>query len=278
LQKSSLWFCSYGTPIGLKFPDGDYIRIQFHHKGVGATKAGKTTVAVTPTQACISSNGVEIDFGRDFQQIVWRVSRPVLAQKLATLTGLPVTAGLDFDPAVDMTRPESMIMTQIMTCLLQAADTVAAGPSGFILAELEGALMTAFLAASNFGCRHMLQREVPQVAPWQVRRAESYIESNWDRSITIEDLVEVTGTSARSLFRTFKQTRGYTPLEFARRIRLNEARRMLSEPLPSTTVTDVALVCGFSDLSRFSKDYAQGFGELPSTTLNRIRGSRQPIH
>ena len=60
-------------------------------------------------------------------------------------------------------------------------------------------------------------------------------------------------------------------MEFARRLRLEHARRMLEQPSPATTVTDVAFACGFGDLGRFARDFQRMFGERPSALLARRR-------
>jgi transcriptional regulator GlxA family with amidase domain len=64
-----------------------------------------------------------------------------------------------------------------------------------------------------------LEQEAADAAPWQVRQAEEYIEANAGRAVTLEELAEATGVSTLSLFRTFKRSRGYSPLEFAERVR-----------------------------------------------------------
>jgi AraC-like DNA-binding protein len=278
LPQSSLWFCSYGLPVALKFPEADHVRVQFHHAGVGATWVGSELVAVTPQQACISSGAAEFDFAADFQQLVWRVPKDALVQKLAGLTGGPVVSDLEFDCTLDLTTPECTTLTQILACVVHAAETIAGDAAAIVLTELEQALIASFLSASRHSCREALDRRAPGAAPWQVRRAESYIEAHWDQPVTIEDLSAVTGASARTLFRTFKQSRGYSPLDFARRVRLEKARGMLAEPGPATTVTAVAFACGFGDLGRFSKDFCQAFGELPSALLNRTKGAGPALH
>src|ERR1700749_1519214 len=50
LPTSQLWFCSYGTPISLRFAAGDYIRLQFAHAGTGRTLIGSTATSITATQ------------------------------------------------------------------------------------------------------------------------------------------------------------------------------------------------------------------------------------
>ncbi len=108
---------------------------------------------------------------------------------------------------------------------------------------------------------------VLEAAFWQVRRAEAYIEANWEQPLTIEALALVAGVSARTLFHSFKKSRGYSPMDFVKRIRLNHARRMLQDTHNSTSVTDVAFTCGFGNLGHFSGYYRRAFGETPSATL-----------
>jgi transcriptional regulator GlxA family with amidase domain len=87
--------------------------------------------------------------------------------------------------------------------------------------------------------------------------------------IRIEDLVELTGTSARSIYRAFRESRGYSPMQFAKLRRLERARRLLLESSPGQSVTSIALACGFTELSHFTRAFSQTFGEPPSAILAR---------
>ncbi|MBN9040177.1 MAG: hypothetical protein BGP05_20240 [Rhizobiales bacterium 62-47] len=89
--------------------------------------------------------------------------------------------------------------------------------------------------------------------------------------MTIEALALVAGGSARALFHAFHTSRGYSPMDFAKRIRLQKAKEMLSRPNASTSVTSVAFTCGFSNLGHFAVYYHKAFGEPPSATLRRAR-------
>lgn len=276
LPQGELWYCAYGMPLSLDFPDGDYLRLQMQYKGAGATLTNHSVTAITPSQACISSAEVGIDFGPGFEQLVWRIPKGRLEQTLSVISDQPVRHALAFDPALDLMTDRAATLRPIMACMLQAIDAAADGAkpsaaSRVVLAELEQAFIATILATAGHSGRGLLEAPAPSAAPWQVRRAESHIEANWNQAITIEDLANVSGTSARSLFRTFKQSRGYSPLEFARRLRLNHARGMLEKPEAATTVTDVAFACGFSDLSRFSKDFVRTFGKRPSAILADAR-------
>ncbi len=78
--------------------------------------------------------------------------------------------------------------------------------------------------------------------------------------------VAVTGCSARSIYRAFQKHRGYSPLELSKHRRLEKAHRLLIANGAKQSVAVIADICGFGDLSHFSRDYRQTFGESPSRT------------
>jgi transcriptional regulator GlxA family with amidase domain len=138
-----------------------------------------------------------------------------------------------------------------------------------VLRELEQTILVSFLSANRHTFSDLLEREPKDTLPSHVRLAEEFIEANWDQAISIEKLVEATGVGARAIFRTFQRSRGYSPMAFARMVRLRHAREMLATPDPETSVTSVAFVCGFGNLGHFARDYRETFGERPSETLAR---------
>ena len=82
----------------------------------------------------------------------------------------------------------------------------------------------------------------------------------------------MTNVSSRSLFKSFRAARGYTPMTFAKMIRLKHARQLLGSGDSKASVAGVAFTCGFGNLGHFARDYREAFGELPSQTLARARG------
>ena len=138
-----------------------------------------------------------------------------------------------------------------------------------VLAELEQALIVSFICNNPNNYSAFLDDRTLPAASWQVRRAEEYIEAHWDQPITIEELVRVTSASARSLFHQFKRSRGQSPMGFAKQVRLQRAREMLGRTDVSSSVTETALACGFSNLGHFASDYFKRFAERPSDTIKR---------
>jgi len=264
LSAGELWFCSYGEAVKIGFAEGDYFRVQVHHAGAGSTEINHRIIPVQPGQGCVSSAAAVLSFGAGFQQLAWRVNRQALARKLAAMVGAPVSRTLEFEPALDLTLPRARAFLGI---LHSAVHAITADESNrYLLVELEQALMVSLLSLGEHNCRSLLQGPPKLAGPWQLRLVEDHIDAHLDRPFNIEDAVNLTGCSARSIYRAFQKYRGYSPLEFSKHRRLLTAHRLLAAIESNKSIAQIAEACGFSDLSHFSRDYRRMFSESPSTT------------
>jgi AraC family ethanolamine operon transcriptional activator len=102
-----------------------------------------------------------------------------------------------------------------------------------------------------------------------LRCAIAYCERS-HKPISVPELAEAVGISRRTLEYVFCQGLGITPLQYIKRERLNTAYRALrTAPPESTTVKEIASLCGFSDPGRFAADYNRLFQEFPAQTLGK---------
>src|SRR5262245_9249117 len=136
------------------------------------------------------------------------------------------------------------------------------------MGEIGQLASTGLLRSNGRSCDNQTNCGPEPLPPWQVRLSEDYIRANWSEPIKIETLAAITNSSVRSLFHLFRQSRGYSPMEFVKHIRLQHARKMLTNAKSATTVTSVAFACGFGNLGHFAKDYRDKFGELPSRSIS----------
>jgi AraC-like DNA-binding protein len=87
------------------------------------------------------------------------------------------------------------------------------------------------------------------------------IEQRPDAALTVESLAREAGLSPYHFLRTFQAVTGVTPHQYILRTRLREAAiRLVQEPGP---VIDIALDCGFGDLSNFNHSFRAEFGLSP---------------
>jgi transcriptional regulator GlxA family with amidase domain len=75
-------------------------------------------------------------------------------------------------------------------------------------------------------------------------------------------LERISGLSASRLQALFREVTGYPPLEYLRRLRVEEARRLLADRRLS--VKEVAARTGFRDTSHFSKVFRRVDGLSPA--------------
>ncbi len=106
--------------------------------------------------------------------------------------------------------------------------------------------------------------------PAYLRCAVDYILANLAEPFLLDDIAAAAGASKRTLHLGFQMHFGLSVMAFVRQHRLEQAnQRLLAGDVESTTVTTIAMNCGFQHLSRFSSIYRQCFGEYPSETLRR---------
>jgi AraC-like DNA-binding protein len=105
-------------------------------------------------------------------------------------------------------------------------------------------------------------------------RVQDALEQNQSDPLYATELARLAGVSYPTLRRIFVEWFGVSPARYLFLKRLYLARQSILSG-ECQTVTEAATVCGFWELGRFSRRYAEMFGELPSVTLGRVNGSRQ---
>jgi AraC family transcriptional regulator len=103
----------------------------------------------------------------------------------------------------------------------------------------------------------------------RINRVIDFIENNIEKSLTLDELATISHFSKFHFSRIFWAMTGETPFEFIARVRLEKAASLLRynqhEP-----VMQVALKCGFTDISVFSRNFKAFFKSPPSSwrTMN----------
>ena len=276
LTNVGLGFCSYGAKTIVDFPECDFARLLIALKGRATTLLNGRAIAVNAQHSCIVPPGqpIRVVFEPGYEQLLLRIDTAALEKALLTLLGAKPRGALIFDPFAPAMEPSSRLLRELTMFLANQLDAAAAVQMpNAVLMELEQALTTAFLSAHRHNFSEFLAAPAKEPAPRVVRVAEEYIEASWNRAITIEELASQTNTSIRSLYAAFRKSRGYTPMEFAKTVRLQRARKMLLEANQRTSVSEIAFKCGFGNLGHFASDFRKMFGELPSEMLARTRRS-----
>ena len=109
-------------------------------------------------------------------------------------------------------------------------------------------------------------REAPPSTMARVTRAARVIALSPESDLTVRRLARAAGLSPYHFLRIFEQLTGATPHQYLLRARLREAAMRLATE--RANVLDIALDCGFGDVSNFNRAFRREFGMGP-------RGFRQ---
>ena len=105
----------------------------------------------------------------------------------------------------------------------------------------------------------------------RVAKIANWIKENFAQAFTIEALNKNSGMSMSTFHQHFKALTSMTPLQFQKKIRLNEARKlMLTNQVDAASA---AFQVGYESPTQFSREYSRQFGLSPMKDIKRIRES-----
>src|SRR5947199_2038255 len=106
-----------------------------------------------------------------------------------------------------------------------------------------------------------------------IARAIERLRHDFDQPLRIEQLARELGMSVSGLQHHFKAVTALSPSQFQKRLRLQEARRlMLGEELNAASA---AYRVGYHDASHFNREYKSLFGIPPMRDVQRLREAAQ---
>jgi AraC-like DNA-binding protein len=102
-----------------------------------------------------------------------------------------------------------------------------------------------------------------------ITTAIKQLRTSFDESLRVDDLAHELGMSVSGFHHNFKAVTGFSPLQFQKHYRLQEARRlMLNEQLDAASA---GFQVGYDNASQFSREYKRLFGLPPMRDVERLR-------
>ncbi|WP_295519268.1 GlxA family transcriptional regulator [uncultured Pseudomonas sp.] len=105
----------------------------------------------------------------------------------------------------------------------------------------------------------------------KLTQAVMLMEANIEEPLTTDEIAQHVCVSRRQLERIFKQYLARVPSQYYLELRLNRARKMLTQT--SKSIIQIGLSCGFSSGPHFSSAYRNFFGVTPRDDRNQRRGA-----
>jgi AraC-like DNA-binding protein len=107
-----------------------------------------------------------------------------------------------------------------------------------------------------------------------VSRAIRWIRDNYAEPVRISELARLAGMSPSAFHRHFRDVTTMSPLQFQKRIRLQEARTLLISR--AGDVAGVGHLVGYDSPTQFNREYRRLFGAPPGQDAARLRADTAP--
>lgn len=275
-QLDQLWaaFGSHGSAIDIEqYAPASGVLFHIPQSGTALLKTAGQTLAISPKRGALvdlsKRTSFHIHAGESFKTIALRVPRGMFDDHLSALTDRPANPAIAIDQGIDLTSGIGAALASLAEALLKGLENDLIERAPIAISNLSQSMLSLATA------QHLLNLDalapVPSIAPRQVRLAIDFMRANLDKPLTIAEIAKASRTTVRTLQGGFRNFKGSNPLAYLRRLRLEAIRAELTDSENRQMVAEIALRWGFAHPGRFSSEYRQAFGELPSETVRRIR-------
>ena len=204
----------------------------------------------------VSGQVVEASAGRPYLALAIELDMAVLSEQAEQLGN---------GSATDPRLPAPTVFTEsshdsVLDCgrrLLQLADIPAAIP--FLHAALLRELQYWLLTGPN--AQALRASVAAKSTATRLRPAVAMLQSRFREDVEVEQLADAAAMSRAVFHRHFKSMTSLTPIQYQKRLRLVEARRLLRHEAASAT--RAAYEVGYESVPQFTRDYGEMFGITP---------------
>jgi transcriptional regulator GlxA family with amidase domain len=109
----------------------------------------------------------------------------------------------------------------------------------------------------------------------RVAGAIAWIKEHYAEPLHIQALAKRVNMSPSALHGHFRAVAGVSPIQYQKRLRLQEARRLLVSD--ATSAEGVAYEVGYASASQFSREYVRLFGQPPRRDAERVRADASSL-
>lgn len=95
-----------------------------------------------------------------------------------------------------------------------------------------------------------------------IRKVISYVQDNIGNKITASKLAQIAGLGNTTFFKVFKDSTGYSPIEYILKERIRQAKIMITKNRSS--MQEIAFMCGFNSYEYFCSSFRKIEGQRPT--------------
>ncbi|WP_255507164.1 helix-turn-helix transcriptional regulator [Mycobacterium sp. AZCC_0083] len=275
LKDTSLYYMDYRSPLSIRcLPHRSYVAVVLPISADMGVSFDDGDIVDVPRGTCVvapAGRRVEFHYRSPFSVLILTAEIAALTGGLRGIAPEVDAEGLSFDGVVAKNGWLAETLYGLSGLLVHVVDQYSSPtlvPSR-VAHTLREQVISTFLLAMRHSRSDQLLRSTHPISSRAVRQAIELVVSDSYAQKTVTEIATGVGVSVRSLELGFRKELGCTPHEYIQKFRLQQAHQQLRRACPSdgTTVTDVALRCGFNHTGRFAALYRRSYGTAPSQTL-----------
>jgi AraC-like DNA-binding protein len=239
-----------------KFRDEPFYSLTFPSEGAAECFVGDNHMRLVPNHAYLIyvDHSAKLRVEEDYTTFNIQIPVSGLEHRLGRRINIAPRDVVQSDPILHMTQ---VLVRELVT----NADQLDSKSESFLTSQMLDTV-AFFLAGGSNTMSH------DSIAVRSVRaRVLAYLDSNFhDSTLNPQAIAAACGISRSYLYKVFSE--GSSVMEHLRHRRLLAARKMIELRSDKLTLTTVAMACGFSSSSEFSRLYKKEFGIQPSASFS----------
>ena len=112
-------------------------------------------------------------------------------------------------------------------------------------------------------------KKIKSASSFYINEAIRYIELNYQKNITVEDIAQNCGLNRNYFGKKFKEEFGKTPQEFLMRFRMTKATKLLENT--QLSIGEISRAVGYNDQLHFSRAFKNTYGISPRQWRNTYK-------
>jgi AraC-like DNA-binding protein len=214
----------------------------------------------------------ELTIAGNCRKVLVAITRSAMRNVLEEMLQRPLDKPLVFQPGMDAVNGATASWWRMVRHLWVEMETPhSLYHSVSMTSDIETALIKGLLLAQPHNYSDEMACNRLASSPAYLKKVRQFLMDNAREEISAEDIEKIAGISRFKLYEDFKRYFGVPPMAYLRQYRLKQARQEIASSGSPKYISGIALDWGFNHLGRFSSQYREFFGELPSETAQRFR-------
>lgn len=202
---------------------------------------------------------------------------PYLSMSLDLDRELMVTLAADIPPCTEYNARDEVgaavqtLTPELLDALLRMLELLGQPEQAKVLGALISHEIHYRLLTSPFGHQLRLLNTLGTKNN-KIDQAIRWLRENYRETLHVEELAALLNMAPSTLYKHFKEITTLSPLQYQKRLRLDEAQRLML--VDHCCVNQAASCVGYESANQFGREYKRLFGDSPRKNVVKIKAGR----